>query len=333
MLAGTVPVTAVAAVGGNPRRLPRRQLAAAALVWRGWDWSRPAPHRDARPDCPPSATPVLLTTSLLVALAAVILRPRPRPLVLAALAGVAFGGVALSVRAVHVASSLWTSVRDLLTEPVVYAVLVFGATRTVLLSGAMRRAASAPSSPSCPSPRWWCRAWSRWCCCATACGPAGVWCSAPLVLAVAGLVLLHARAVDRPEQRFSRGREADGHPGRRPGVLDEGGQPAVGVDGGVRTRRAGGRDALPVDQRAGLLLGERRARGRPSWRPRSRPRKPVPPPASSAAPASSTGAASRDGERPGRGAAQRGQVAADAERRAGVAGDRADVGAGRAGRR
>ena len=60
---------------------------------------------------------------------------------LAALAGVAFGGVSLSVRAVHIASSLWTSVQDLLTEPLAYAVLVFGATGTVLLSGAMRRAA------------------------------------------------------------------------------------------------------------------------------------------------------------------------------------------------
>ena len=141
VLAGTVPVTAVAAVGGNPRRLPRRQLAAAALVvaWLGLVAASAAPGR--APRLPAAATPVLLTTALLVALAAVILRPRPRPLVLAALAGVAFGGVALSVRAVHVASSLWTSVRDLLTEPVVYAVLVFGATGTVLLSGAMRRAA------------------------------------------------------------------------------------------------------------------------------------------------------------------------------------------------
>jgi len=79
-------------------------------------------------------------TALLVALAAVSLRSRS-PLVLAVLAGVAFGGVSLSVRAVHVASSLWTSVLDLLTEPVAYAVLVFGATGTVLLAGAMRRAA------------------------------------------------------------------------------------------------------------------------------------------------------------------------------------------------
>jgi hypothetical protein len=56
-------------------------------------------------------------------------------------AGAAFGGVSLSVRAVHIASSLWTSVLDLLSEPLAYAVLAFGGAGTVLLAGAMRRGA------------------------------------------------------------------------------------------------------------------------------------------------------------------------------------------------
>jgi len=47
--------------------------------------------------------------------------------------------VSLAVRAVHVRSSLWTSVTDLLTEPLAWAVLVFGATGTVLLAAALRR--------------------------------------------------------------------------------------------------------------------------------------------------------------------------------------------------
>jgi hypothetical protein len=140
VLAGTVPVTAVAAIGGDPRRLPGRQLAAAALVVTGLALVAASAAPGRAPRLPPAATPVLLTTALLVALAAAFLRSSS-PLVIAALAGVAFGGVSLSVRAVHVASSLWTSVLDLLTEPVAYAVLVFGATGTVLLSGAMRRAA------------------------------------------------------------------------------------------------------------------------------------------------------------------------------------------------
>ena len=140
VLAGTVPVTAVAAVGGNPRRLPRRQLAAAVLVVTGLGLVAASAAPGRAPRLPPAATPVLLTTALLVVLVALALRSNS-PLVLAALAGVAFGGVSLSVRAVHIASSLWTSVRDLLTEPVTYAVLVFGATGTVLLTGAMRRAA------------------------------------------------------------------------------------------------------------------------------------------------------------------------------------------------
>jgi hypothetical protein len=140
VLAGTVPVTAVAAVGGDPRRLPRRQLAAAVLVVTGLGLVAASAAPGRAPRLPSAATPVLLTTALLVVLLALALRSHS-PLVLAALAGVAFGGVSLSVRAVHIASSLWTSVRDLLTEPVAYAVLVFGATGTVVLSGVMRRAA------------------------------------------------------------------------------------------------------------------------------------------------------------------------------------------------
>jgi hypothetical protein len=85
---------------------------------------------------------VLLITALAVVLLAVSVRSRS-PLLGAAVAGVAFGGVSLSVRAVHIASSLWTSVLDLLTEPLAYAVLVFGATGTVVLAGAMRRGAVA----------------------------------------------------------------------------------------------------------------------------------------------------------------------------------------------
>ena len=140
VLAGTVPVTTVAAAGGNPRRLSGRQVAAVVLVVTGLALVAASAAPGRAPRLPPAATPVLLTTALLVALAAVSTRSRS-PLLLAVLAGVSFGGVSLSVRAVHVASSLWTSARDLLTEPVAYAVLVFGATGTVLLAGAMRRAA------------------------------------------------------------------------------------------------------------------------------------------------------------------------------------------------
>ena len=142
VLAGTVPVTAVGAGGGNPRRLPRRQLAAIGIVVLGLGLvaASAAPGRAHR--LPAAATPVLLTTALLVVLVGLSVRSRS-PLLGAALAGVAFGGVSLSVRAVHIASSLWTSVRDLMTEPLAYAVLVFGATGTVALAGAMRRGAVA----------------------------------------------------------------------------------------------------------------------------------------------------------------------------------------------
>ena len=142
VLAGSVAVTAVAAHGGDPRALPRRQLVAVVLVVLGLGLvaASAAPGRAER--LPASATPVLVVTALLVVVLAVSLRARS-PVLMTVVAGLAFGGVSLSVRAVHIASSLWTSVRDLLTEPLAYAVLVFGATGTVLLAGAMRRCAVA----------------------------------------------------------------------------------------------------------------------------------------------------------------------------------------------
>jgi uncharacterized membrane protein len=58
-------------------------------------------------------------------------------------AGAAYGGVSLAVRAVHVQSSLWTSVLDLLGEPLAYAIVVLGVVGTVLLARAMREGAVA----------------------------------------------------------------------------------------------------------------------------------------------------------------------------------------------
>jgi hypothetical protein len=141
VLAGTVPVTGVAAQGGSPRRLPRRELAAVAgtVLGLGLVAASAAPGR--APRLPAAATPVLATAALVLLALLVPAGRSGRPLLMAVVAGCAFGGVSLSVRAVHVASSLWTSVWDLLHEPLAYAVLAFGTTGTVLLARAMRRGA------------------------------------------------------------------------------------------------------------------------------------------------------------------------------------------------
>jgi drug/metabolite transporter (DMT)-like permease len=143
VLAGTVAVTAVAARGGSPRRLPRRQLAAVVgtVLGLGLVAASAAPGR--APRLPAAATPVLLTAAVVLLAILVPVARSGRPLLMAAVAGCAFGGVSLSVRAVHVASSLWTSVWDLLTEPLAYAVLVFGGTGTVLIARAMGRGSVA----------------------------------------------------------------------------------------------------------------------------------------------------------------------------------------------
>ncbi|MGY1705721.1 hypothetical protein ACI79C_14220 [Geodermatophilus sp. SYSU D00697] len=138
VLAGTVAVTAVAAHGGDPRRLGRRERAAVAAVVAGLVLVA-ASAAPGRPDrLPAAAVPVLLaTTAVLVVALPAVLRSG-RSLLMTILAGCAYGAVALSVRALHVASSAWGSVRDLLAEPLAYAVLGLGAVGTVLLARAMR---------------------------------------------------------------------------------------------------------------------------------------------------------------------------------------------------
>src|SRR3954447_7151724 len=139
VLAGTVAATPVAAAGGDPRRLSVRQRSAVVGVVLGLALvaASALPGRAER--LPPAATPVLLVAAGALLAASVPIRRSGRPLLMTVVAGLAFGGVSLAVRAVHVRSSLWTSVLDLLAEPLAWVVLVFGATGTVLLAAALRR--------------------------------------------------------------------------------------------------------------------------------------------------------------------------------------------------
>ena len=141
VLAGTVPVTAVAARGWDPRRLPRRNRVAVLGVVLGLALVAVSAAPGRAPRLPVAAEPVLLGTAGVLLLALLPVLRSGRPLLMTVVAGVAFGGVSLAVRAVHVKSSLWTSVLDLLGEPLAYAVVAFAATGTVLLARAMRRGA------------------------------------------------------------------------------------------------------------------------------------------------------------------------------------------------
>lgn len=139
VLTGTVAVTPVAAHGGDPRRLPCRERCAVVAVVMGLVLvtASAAPGRADR--LPAAAVPVLVAlTGVLLAVAVPVARSG-RPLLMTAAAGLAFAGVSLSVRAVHVASSVWASVADLLSEPLAWAVVVLGAVGTTLLTRAMRR--------------------------------------------------------------------------------------------------------------------------------------------------------------------------------------------------
>ena len=139
VLAGTVAATPVVAAGGDPRRLSVRERTAVIAVVLGLVLVAGSAPPGRAPRLPAAATPVLLVAAGLLLASLVPVRRAGRPLLTTVVAGLAFGGVSLAVRAVHVRSSLWTSVLDLLAEPLAWTVLVFGVTGTVLLAAALRR--------------------------------------------------------------------------------------------------------------------------------------------------------------------------------------------------
>ena len=141
VLAGSVPVTTVAAARG--RRLPWPQVLAVGGVLLGVTLVAASAAPGRAPRLPAAAPPVLLGVAMVLLLCLVPLLRSGHPLLMTVGAGAAYGGVSLAVRAVHVQSSLWTSVLDLLGEPLAYAIVVLGVVGTVLLARAMREGAVA----------------------------------------------------------------------------------------------------------------------------------------------------------------------------------------------
>lgn len=135
VLAGAVAVTTVADRRG--RGLPRRQLLGVVVVVAGLVLVALSARPGLPAALPAAVQPVLLVSAVLVAAALVPVRRWGAALPTAFLAGVAFGGTALSVRALHVRSTGWSSVLELGAEPLAYAVLVFGVVGTLWTAAAL----------------------------------------------------------------------------------------------------------------------------------------------------------------------------------------------------
>ncbi|SDO27123.1 hypothetical protein SAMN05660199_01704 [Klenkia soli] len=141
VLAGSVAVTTVAGRRGRVRDLPGRQLTGVVAVVTGLVVVAASARPGRAEVLPAAAAPVLLTGAVLALLALEPVRRSTSALRTAALAGLAYGGVALSVRALHVRSTGWGSVLELAAEPLAYAVAVYGLVGTLWVATALREGA------------------------------------------------------------------------------------------------------------------------------------------------------------------------------------------------
>lgn len=141
VLAGSVAVTTVADRGARSGRLPAGQLAGVGSVVGGLVLVAASAEPGRAAALPAAAVPVLLAGAVATLLALEPVRRSTRALGTAFLAGLAFGGVALTVRAVHVRSSAWDTVLELAADPLAYAVAVFGLAGTLWVAAALRAGA------------------------------------------------------------------------------------------------------------------------------------------------------------------------------------------------
>ncbi|MEJ5913471.1 hypothetical protein [Pseudokineococcus sp. 1T1Z-3] len=140
VLTSTVALTTLAAHRFDVRRVPRAQLVAVGGVVLGLVLvaASAAPGRPAA--LPSAAVPVLVASALVLAALALPVLRSGRPLLMAAVAGAAYGGTALSVRALHITSDLAEDMR-LLTQPLTYALVVMSVVGVLLVAAALREGA------------------------------------------------------------------------------------------------------------------------------------------------------------------------------------------------
>jgi len=143
VLTSSVALTTLASYRFRVRDLPGGQLAGVLGVVGGLVLVAGASASDRPDDLPVGATPVLLAAAVLLAALAWPLARCGRPFLVAAVAGVAYGGAALGVRALHLSPDVDADLA-LLARPLVWSVAVFGVVGVVLVAAALRDGSPGP---------------------------------------------------------------------------------------------------------------------------------------------------------------------------------------------
>lgn len=126
ILAGAIALTTLSDNGWSPWNLVRRDRFAVLAVLTGLVLVAASAEPERPGALPPVATPALLVSFALILIAAPFVWRAGRPMALALLAGLGFGGTVLAVRAIHPGPFRWETVGDLLLDPLVYAIVVMG---------------------------------------------------------------------------------------------------------------------------------------------------------------------------------------------------------------
>ena len=146
ILAGAIALTTLADNGWYPWNLIRRDRYAVVAVLAGLVLVA-ASALPERPDAlPPVATPALLASFALLLVATPFVWRAGKPMLLALLAGLGFGGTALAVRAIHPGPIRWETVTDLLLDPLVYGVVLMGVLGVLAFAKALQDGAVGPAT-------------------------------------------------------------------------------------------------------------------------------------------------------------------------------------------
>ncbi|WP_299038627.1 hypothetical protein [uncultured Pseudokineococcus sp.] len=143
VLTSSVALTTLASYRFRVRDLPGAQLAGVLGVVVGLVLVAGSSSGDRPPDLPTGAAPVLLATAVLLAVLVVPLTRCGRPFLVAAVAGISYGGAALGVRALHLTPDVGADLA-LLARPLLWAVVLFGVVGVVLVAAALRDGAPGP---------------------------------------------------------------------------------------------------------------------------------------------------------------------------------------------
>lgn len=143
VLTSSVALTALGAHRFRVRDLPTSQLLGVVGVVLGLVLVAGASGSERPDDLPPAAAPVLLVVAVLLAAVALPLARSGRPLLVAAVAGTAYGGAALGVRALHLSPEVRADLA-LLGRPLVWAVVLFGVVGVLLVAAALRGGEPGP---------------------------------------------------------------------------------------------------------------------------------------------------------------------------------------------